>query len=97
MSINRFDAKRDACEPDIVEALERCGVRVWRKLPCDLLTLYRGRWLPLECKDPDAYVDKRQKEQIEFLDSTGTPIVRTADDALLVVVEAQSLVQFGVT
>jgi hypothetical protein len=85
MSILRWDAKRDACEPDIVEALERVGVMVWRKLPCDLLTFYRGLWLPLEIKDPWARPDKRQREQQEFLALTKTPIVRTPESALAVV------------
>lgn len=85
MTLNRYNPKRDECEPAIVEALEKAGVQVWRKLPCDLLTFYRGRWLPLECKDPGVKRRNDQPKQNAFIDSTGTPIVHTADDALLVV------------
>jgi hypothetical protein len=83
MTLARHAKRRDANEPAIVAALETIGVRVWRlDRPCDLLTLYRGIWRPLEVKDPDAYTDKRQKAQIEFLQSTGTLIVRTPLQAL---------------
>lgn len=47
--------KRDANEPDIVKALRKAGVQVWRingaGLP-DLLCSYRKRWFVAEVKKP---------------------------------------------
>jgi hypothetical protein len=77
VSLNRYAKKTDATQREIVDGLRRCGVQVWViSKPCDLLTLYRGKWLPLETK-ATPYVDKRQEEQIKFLKDTGTPVVRT--------------------
>ncbi len=85
----RWDARRDLAEPAIVNALEAAGVRVWRELPCDLLTHYRGRWLPLEVKTPTGTGKRRkrsdQAEQDEFIATTGTPVVMTPEQALAVV------------
>jgi hypothetical protein len=41
MKYRRFDAKRDAAEPAIVEALEAAGWEVHRELPVDLVVLKR--------------------------------------------------------
>lgn len=52
MSLNRFDKRRDANEPEIVEALRRCGAGVWRlDTPADLLVGFRGRFVTMEVKD----------------------------------------------
>ncbi len=89
MSLARFAKKRDKSEPAIIQALEQVGAEVWAlDKPCDLLTLYRGRWQPLEVKtpygkrEPKARVDKRQVEQNEFLASTRIPVVTTPLEAL---------------
>ena len=93
----RYDAKRDANEPEIVEALEAAGARVWRDLPCDLL--YRLSSDPpsvlrtMEVKEPLASgkprLDKRQVEQAKFCDATGTPYVTTAQQAVEIVNQAR--------
>lgn len=89
MSLIRRAKKRDSNEGVIVEVLEKAGFEVHRlDKPCDLLVLRRnslGRGQLLEVKDPKARVDKRQKEQISFLERTGTPVVRSPEDALRVV------------
>lgn len=52
MSLNRYDKKRDANEPEIVEALRKAGAAVWRlDKPADLLVGAQGRFLTLEVKD----------------------------------------------
>ena len=85
MSNKRWGAKRDIAEPDIVKALEKVGCLVYRALPSDLL-VYRdkygaGMFKVLEVKS-DPYADKRQEEQRKFLLVTGTPIVRSIEDAI---------------
>lgn len=83
MSLARYANRRDANEANIVSALERAGVHVWRmNTPCDLLCWRLGRFYALEVKAEDAYPDKRQEAQTEFLRVTGAPIVRTPEDAL---------------
>jgi len=95
MSWNRYAKKPDTTQADIVKGLRDAGIQVWIiGKPCDLLCYYWSnrlreyRWQPLEAKtphgkrDPKAVVDPRQKEQIEFIQRTGTPIVLTAQQAL---------------
>ena len=61
----RIASKRDANEADIVEALEDAGAIVTRisqaGLP-DLLVLFRGVFLLLECKSGRGKLTKAQKE-----------------------------------
>lgn len=53
MSLNRYATRRDANEPQIIEALEAAGATVFRlERPVDLLVGYRGRTLLLEVKRP---------------------------------------------
>ena len=78
--------KRDANEQAIVGALEAIGVLVWRisgkGLP-DLLTFWRGRWLPVEIKRL-----RRRRErgltpaQEQTYAATHYPVVCTIDEAL---------------
>lgn len=83
MSIPRYNPKRDAAEQAIVDALEKVGVHVWRlDTPADLLCWRLGKFYVLEVKDPRARKDKRQVDQIEFLELTRAPVVRTPEQAL---------------
>lgn len=87
MSIKRWATRKDATQRVIVEALEAVHCEVWIiERPCDLLTLFRGRWLPLECKTPQSNgrVRKRsdQAEQTETLERTRIPVVTTPMEAL---------------
>jgi Holliday junction resolvase len=50
VSLNRYAKKRDKSEPEIVEALQAAGFKVWRELPVDLLAYRAGRFYVLECK-----------------------------------------------
>lgn len=81
MSARGRAAKRDANEKPIVEALRRCGVTCWRisgeGLP-DVLTLYRGRYVPFEVKSK---AGKKTEAQAEI----PWPIVRSLADALAAV------------
>lgn len=83
MSLARFAKKRDAAEPEIVQALERVGATVCKlDRPVDLLVNYRKRWFLLEVKSPKAHKDKRQLIQQQFITAMDVPVVRTADEAL---------------
>lgn len=83
MSLNRYATKRDAVEPDIIEALEKAGAEVWQlDEPCDLLYRFRGRWGVMECKDPKARPRKTQKRQNDFIERTQCPIVRNPQQAI---------------
>lgn len=51
MSLNRYDAKRDANEQEIIDALEKVGAQVTQlDDPADLLVDYRLHWHLLEVK-----------------------------------------------
>lgn len=51
VSLNRYAAKRDANEPEIIQALERAGAGVTQlDEPVDLLVAYRDHWKLLEVK-----------------------------------------------
>ncbi len=86
--VPKYRAKRDSSEGDIIDALERVGAEVWPlDYPVDLLVRFRQRWHLLEVKTPygnakKARLDKRQQAQINFITTTGTPIVTTPLEAL---------------
>src|SRR5579863_9771711 len=90
----RGAAKRDTAEAPIISALEANGFRVYQLTePCDL-ACRKDTWAPgifqfLEVKTGYGKAarinrDRRQKRQVEFIQQTGTPIVRTPDEALYV-------------
>lgn len=90
MSINRWNAKTDKVQSDIVTKLEQVGVKVWViKQPCDLLCWVRGVWIPLEVKTPygkkapKARKRSDQEKQNAFLAETNTPVVTSLEDALI--------------
>jgi hypothetical protein len=88
VSLNRYAVRRDKAEPAIIQALESAGAEVWPlDQPVDLLVRYRQQWHLLEVKTPRGKNgatprDKRQQAQINFLASTGTPVVKTPAEAL---------------
>jgi hypothetical protein len=87
MSIKRWSTRKDASQRAIVEALEAVNCEVWViERPCDLLTLFRGRWLPMECKTPqrNGRARKRndQAEQTTLIERTRIPVVTTPIEAL---------------
>lgn len=85
MTLNRYAKRVDATQARIVAALRQAGVQVWViSKPCDLLTLYRGKWLPIECKAVKR-TRRDQEQQTQFLRSTATPVCRTALEALAAV------------
>lgn len=84
-----FRARKDATQTAIVEALRAKGCEVFSiGYPCDLLVLIPA-FPPgsepivrlLECK-PLKRRRKDQPEQDDFLARTGTPRVRTPEEAL---------------
>lgn len=85
MSLRRYAKKVDATQKAIVEALRKVGAEVWIiSKPCDLLTRYHGRWLPIECK-PVKRKRNDQETQDQFLIRTGTPVCRTPEAAIAAV------------
>lgn len=66
MSINRYAAKIDANQPDIIEGLKKCGISVeFIKKPVDLLVCCRGETSLMEIKNPDG--GRLTKDQVEFI------------------------------
>lgn len=87
MSRPNYARKRDTSEPDIVEALEKAGFRVWRELPVDLLVYRPDTGIRLlENKTPTKTGKRRkrkdQQAQDDFVKLTGTPVVLTPEAAL---------------
>ena len=93
MTIHRHDAKSDANQPEIVQAIRKAGweAHIVRR-PCDLFCWHPRHdiWAALEVKDPSKVRkdgkpihDARMEEQAEFLDRTGTPVVTTPEEAIL--------------
>lgn len=82
MSLNRFAKKTDGTQADIVAGLRALGVATWIiSRPCDLLTYWKGRWLPLECKPLKKRARKDQESQDQFVATYHVPIVRTLSEA----------------
>lgn len=83
----RYANRKDTTQSRIVATLRAAGVRVWvLHEPCDLLTRFRGRWLPLECKTPTSTGKRRkrndQAEQDAFIADNDVPVVLTPEEAL---------------
>jgi hypothetical protein len=76
--------KVDRNQGEIVAALRQACVTVWIiGRPCDLLTYYRGKWLPLEIKEPNFKRHRKDQEsQTEFLTTYAVPVVKDALEAL---------------
>lgn len=79
MGLNRYAARRDANEPDIIRGLEKCGFKVHQlREPVDLLIWPKagGRFGLVEVKDPRQIPSKRRLKpsQVEFFaESEGCP------------------------
>ncbi len=83
MSIRRFNARRDANEPEIVAALQAAGASVLRTdFPLDLLIGFRGRSIVAEVKMPGAKLNENQKRFFAQWKGQTPPILRSVDDAL---------------
>lgn len=81
----RLDAKRDANEPEIVDALEAIGCDVLRSGDIDLIVGYRGRNLLIEVKMPGEDKDRKLKPIQKRLKASWKgqyAIVTTAEQAL---------------
>jgi len=67
MSINRFNARRDQNEPEIIAAFESRGIKVHRlDTPLDLLLGYNKHNYLVEVKMPNK---KLNKNQVKFTNS----------------------------
>jgi len=77
MSIHRYNARRDASEPAIVEYLQARGALVERvsarALP-DLLVGWCGRWILLEVKTGDAGLKPSQADFHSRALAKGLPV-----------------------
>lgn len=80
MSLKRWNARRDATEPAIKQALDQIGAQHLSLDTFDLLVLFRGRLFMLDAKTRQGRPTKTQ----ETLIALGWPLtyVETPDDAL---------------
>lgn len=82
MTLNRYAAKADANQPEIVAALRQAGFVVWHiKWPVDLLVGCGSAWLPMEIKDGQKPPSARKltEDQELFLATGGGPISVVTD------------------
>lgn len=82
MSLNRYNAKRDDAESDILDALEKSGCK-WIALDVfDLLVLRSGTLYAIEIKTPGS--ENRLTDRQKILFQIGWPIhiVSTPEEAL---------------
>ena len=85
MMVTRRDARTDANQPEILEALRKVGA--WAKYikwPLDLLVGFRGALTLMEVKMPGEELTDNQAEIIRALMTIGiiVPVVETPEDAL---------------
>ncbi len=64
MSLNRFAARRDANESELVRAARQIGAQIEYAGPLDFWVGWRGQWFPVEVKTAKG---KYTPEQILFL------------------------------
>jgi len=83
--VTRRDARTDANEPEIIEALEAAGALVYRvKWPLDLLVAFRGTFYVLEVKTEGSGLNKNQAKVVKdmMLHGCFPGIVYSPEDAL---------------
>ncbi len=76
MSLNRWNARRDANEPAIVDALQKAGAKVLRLTKFDLLVYHRGKLFMLDAKTSKGRATSVQ----EALLDDGWPLVFVKDE-----------------
>ena len=78
----RKAARVDANQGDIVAALRKAGAEVYIiRQPVDLLVYWRGRWLPVEVKEPDkrGRINEFTLSQRRFFEATRGPVAVVYD------------------
>lgn len=85
LSLNRYSAKRDANEAQIIKDLRKVGAKVEQLDRPDLIVRFAGRVYLMEVTNPENKYRKRDKEQREFLETFLIPEVRTSDEALRII------------
>ncbi len=85
MSLNRYAARRDANEQELIAEARKLG---WWLIPLsrpvDWLGYWRGVWLPIEIKSGSGTLTEAQETFIELADARGAPVLiwRTLDDVV---------------
>lgn len=75
--------KRDANEPEVLDALRAVGAAVYQlDWTIDLLVRFRRLWFCLEVKGPKGTLTDSQEEMIAQLDRGAVIVVRSVDEAL---------------
>jgi hypothetical protein len=86
LSLNRYAARRDDNEPEVVETLEKVGASVERlKWPCDLAVWFRYRQFLIEVHNPKSKYRKRSKKQLDVFAKLGIPMATCGDEALRII------------
>lgn len=88
MSLNRYDARRDDNEKQIIDALEKAGFMVYRDLRVDLLLYHPVYGFDaMEVKSRGKPLKPKEGPQKEFVESTGCPIVNDPETAVRTAIE----------
>lgn len=76
--------KRDANEPEIVDALADLGITWIEAGPLDGWAMIKGRFIPIECKMPGEPLTDSQNTFIDLCERSGWPyfIWRSGEDAI---------------
>lgn len=80
ISIKRFNARRDANEHDVIQALYQVGARILKMDTVDLLVLFRGKLFMLDVKTEHGTLTANQKQLIG--DGWPVVIVYNSEEAL---------------
>ena len=84
MKYQGYNPKRDANEPEIVEALQAVGASVLRADDVDLIVGYRGVNYLMEIKTPEGKLNKKQQKFFRSWKGQ-VNIIRTVDQALMLI------------
>ena len=82
--VPRYDARRDANEPEIVEALEAVGASVLRADDVDLVVGFRNTNYLMEIKTPQGRLNKKQQKFFRSWHGQ-VNIIGTVDQALALI------------
>jgi hypothetical protein len=82
LSLARHAKRRDENEAGIIRDLRKVGAIVEQLDKPDLIVRFAFRTYLMEVSNPANKYRKREKDQLEFLETFGIPIVTSSDEAL---------------
>jgi hypothetical protein len=74
VSLNRYAARRDANENELIACAESMGANIVIAGPLDFWVGHRGKWVPCEAKDPKGKLTPYQANFLQRCETFRLPV-----------------------